>query len=319
MNYLSDFGEFQEVDSNNGGTFSHVPGQTARIPSPRSMLSCDKRSQPETWNPPGLQEMFLKTNPRSTLGSLQMPYQETHPFMTPSAAVEAPTLKSTGSQTLICWTRRLLLLWTRSSKIPTSRRRSVSENRKPPKKTGFYEEYRSPSWSATTVESLVTLIKDGTKIQCRWQEFQQMTSGKVCTHQGYESLINSKTWTTWRFIRRYRRLIIKNWRRWWKGATIRNVDYKTLTTGMGELNREPWKRVERDQLALKEEMVYVTSGKKRSQYLWRHEVEVYREKEMPEAEKPVCEIQSTAVWVLLERYLHEIAMWVLASSRMSVL
>ena len=97
------------------------------------------------------------------------------------------------SCTLRCWTRRLLLFWTRSSKIPTSRRMSVSENRKLSKKDpGFYEGDRSPSWSATTVESLVTLIKDGTKIQCRWQEFQQMTSWKVSTHQGYESPINSK-------------------------------------------------------------------------------------------------------------------------------
>ena len=38
---------------------------------------------------------------------------------------------------LWCWTRRLLLLCTRSSQIPNSRRRSVSRNRKPRKRTGF--------------------------------------------------------------------------------------------------------------------------------------------------------------------------------------
>ena len=42
MNSLSDSREFHEVESNYSGTFSHVPSQPARIPSPRSMLSCDK-------------------------------------------------------------------------------------------------------------------------------------------------------------------------------------------------------------------------------------------------------------------------------------
>ena len=35
-------------------------------------------------------------NPRSTLGSLQIPCQGTHPFMTSTAAGEAPALISTG-------------------------------------------------------------------------------------------------------------------------------------------------------------------------------------------------------------------------------
>ena len=47
------------------------------------------------------------------------------------------------------------LLWVRSSRIHTSRRRrSVSRNRKPRKRTSFYEEDRSPSWSTTTFELL---------------------------------------------------------------------------------------------------------------------------------------------------------------------
>ena len=48
-------------------------------------------------------------------------------------------------QILTCWTRILLLFWIRSSRTPTSRRRSVSRNRKPRKRTGFSEEDRSPS------------------------------------------------------------------------------------------------------------------------------------------------------------------------------
>ena len=41
------------------------------------------------------------------------------------------------SRILICWTRGLLLLWVRSSRIPTSGRRSVWKNRKPRKRKGF--------------------------------------------------------------------------------------------------------------------------------------------------------------------------------------
>ena len=38
----------------------------------------------------------LFANPRSTLESLQIPYQGTHQFLAPSAAGEAPALVSTG-------------------------------------------------------------------------------------------------------------------------------------------------------------------------------------------------------------------------------
>ena len=80
-------------------------------------------------------------------------------------------------------------LWTRSSIIPIWKRRSASRSRKPRKRTAFYEEDRSPSWS--TFEWLVLMtqywimliyslllnvmttfrnsIRDGTKFCCRWQ------------------------------------------------------------------------------------------------------------------------------------------------------
>ena len=95
MNYLNDFGEFHEVESIYSGKFSYVPSQSAMIPSPRSMPSCDKRLRPETWNPSGLQENVF-SNPRSTFKSTKTPCQGTHPFMTSSAAGEAPALISTG-------------------------------------------------------------------------------------------------------------------------------------------------------------------------------------------------------------------------------
>ena len=96
MNYLNDCGVFQEVESHYSGQFSHVPSQPARIPSPRSMRSCDKRLPRETWNPLGLQEnFFFFANPRSTLESSQVPHQGIHPLMTPGATGEAPALIST--------------------------------------------------------------------------------------------------------------------------------------------------------------------------------------------------------------------------------
>ena len=95
MNYLNDSGEFHEAESNKSGTFSHVPSQPARIPSTRSLLSCDKRLQPETWNPLGLQENVF-ANPRSTLESSQTRYRGIHQFLTPNATGEAPALISTG-------------------------------------------------------------------------------------------------------------------------------------------------------------------------------------------------------------------------------
>ena len=83
------------MESNCSGQFSHVPSQPARIPSPRSMLTCDKRLQPETWHPSELQENVF-ANPRSTLESLQTHHEGTHPFMTSSAAGQAPALIKHG-------------------------------------------------------------------------------------------------------------------------------------------------------------------------------------------------------------------------------
>ena len=132
---------------------------------------------------------------------------------------------------LRCWTRRLLVLWTRSSQIVTSRRRSASRNTKPRKRTGSHEEDGSLSWSSTTFEWLMLMtqywttqidslslfkmtmirksILDGrkfylslskipsddvleTKFYYRWQKFHPMKPWKVCANWGFVSLINSK-------------------------------------------------------------------------------------------------------------------------------
>ena len=76
--------------------FSLVPSQPARIPSPRSMPSCDRRLPPDTWNQSGSQEAFF-ANPRSTLESSQTPGRGIHQFATPCATGEVPVLISTGA------------------------------------------------------------------------------------------------------------------------------------------------------------------------------------------------------------------------------
>ena len=43
MNCMNDSGECQDIESNYSGKRSHVPSQQALIPSPRSMLSREKR------------------------------------------------------------------------------------------------------------------------------------------------------------------------------------------------------------------------------------------------------------------------------------
>ena len=96
MNYMNDSGEFQEVVSNYSGKCSHVSSQPARIPSPRSMLSCDKRLPPDTWNRSGSQENVF-ANPRATLESSQTPHRGIHQFATPNATDEVPVLTSTGA------------------------------------------------------------------------------------------------------------------------------------------------------------------------------------------------------------------------------
>ena len=98
MNYLNESGEFHEVASKYSGKFSHGPSQPARIQSPRSMLSCDKCLQPETWSPSGLQEnvfFFLQIHARRS-SHYKYLIEEFIPFMTTNAAGESPALISTG-------------------------------------------------------------------------------------------------------------------------------------------------------------------------------------------------------------------------------
>ena len=103
-------------------------------------------------------------------GTIPMPTFAPKPLTTSSTVpMEVPQNYVVGQQrqqylerifqNLRRWTRRLAWLWTRSFRIPSSKRRSVSRKRKPTKRTGFHEEDRSLSWSATKFEWLALMTQ----------------------------------------------------------------------------------------------------------------------------------------------------------------
>ena len=172
--------------------------------------------------------------------------------------------------------------------ISSSKRRSVSRSRKPRKRIGFYEEDKSPSWSTTTFELLVLMIQYWTmrlfsvtrhddniqEFDKRWDKSSivyvedsirwylgksvQIEDTWVCATQNRIGIVphgdSSKD------IDAQLSKIEDNGK---KGSS-RNFDYETLTSGTRELKQEQWSRIERDWSALKEEMVSVTSGKKKA-------------------------------------------------------
>ena len=61
LQQMQESGNFQEVESNYCGRWSHVSSQLATLPSSRSMVSRDKRMPPDTWNTSGFyRKMFLE-------------------------------------------------------------------------------------------------------------------------------------------------------------------------------------------------------------------------------------------------------------------
>ena len=144
------------------------------------------------------------------------------------------------SRILCCWMQELRPLWTRSSRIPTARKRSVWRNRKLRKRIGSFAEGRSLTWSASAfgllalmIPLLISLIllsammmfrnsiRDEMKYYCRWPRSHLMMSWKVGASWEYVSLINSKLYWNWinlKLIRINRRTIIKDWRPWWRGV-----------------------------------------------------------------------------------------------------
>ena len=113
-------------------------------------------------------------------------------------------LKVRISRILKCWTREMFLLWSRSSRIPSSKRRSVSRNSKP-KENQFlrgrqiafmiYDYFRVTRRAHDRVSDcahfpvlhFITImfrnsIQDGTKFYYLCQRFHPMISWKVCSN-----------------------------------------------------------------------------------------------------------------------------------------
>ena len=85
-----------EVESNYSGKISHVPGQRAVSPSPRSMLSRDKRLPLDTWNLSEPHENVFG-NTRPMFDSSQTPYQGILHSTIPRATGAFPVQGTTGT------------------------------------------------------------------------------------------------------------------------------------------------------------------------------------------------------------------------------
>ena len=147
------------------------------------------------------------------------------------------SIKDFQVQTLRSSTRELLQHWTKSSRIPVSRKRSVwrKSQRRPlsPRKTDRLLDLRVllGHWSQWFCRELCRPIYSccskwwysGIRFEMwrnfyyQWRKSHLMASWKVCTNSEYESLRNSRPYwncTIWRFIRRKLDLIITDWRQW---------------------------------------------------------------------------------------------------------
>ena len=96
MNSINDSGEFQELESNPGGSLSHVPSQPEVIPSSSSMLSRDKRLPFDAWNALGLQEN-VSGDQISTFGSPGNYSQGIHHHETQRETESVPRAIGTGT------------------------------------------------------------------------------------------------------------------------------------------------------------------------------------------------------------------------------
>ena len=76
INYMSDSGEFQDVESICSGKLSHVPSQPAFVPSLCGMLSRDQSLRPDTWNLLGTPGNVFDS-PRAVINSPSTPCQWT--------------------------------------------------------------------------------------------------------------------------------------------------------------------------------------------------------------------------------------------------
>ena len=168
-------------------------------------------------------------------------------------------------QTSRCWTRELPLLWTTSSRIPSSRTMSASRSRKPQKEDRFllgrqiafmiYDYLRLTGAHDTVLDYAdlfsVTLHDDNIQeFDTRWDEVLLSVKNTIRWYLGKSFQIEDM----WVRADQNRIGIVrhgassedigsqlsKSWKPWWRGEKIRNFNYETLTLGVGELNQEQW-------------------------------------------------------------------------------
>ena len=132
---------FKRKESISSRKLSHLPSQRAVVPSLRSMLGRDRSMQLDT-SQTSHQGILHSSTPRREFHTISMP--------------ESARLRVRISWVKF-WTQELLL-WIRSSRIPTTRRRSVWTNRKLRKRIGSFAEDRSLTWSTTTSGLLALMI-----------------------------------------------------------------------------------------------------------------------------------------------------------------
>ena len=100
-------------------------------------------------------------------------------------------LQARNSQLLNCWTRGLLLLWTRSSRTLTSRIRSVSRNWKPRKRTGRQIAFITGDWrSWYRINSSCDNVQE---FDTRWEE-NFIVDTKIPSDDVLESLYKLRIW-----------------------------------------------------------------------------------------------------------------------------
>ena len=177
------------------------------------------------------------------------------------------SIKGTHGPDLSCSTRELLQHWTKSSRIPASRKRSVWRKCKLTKKTVSFEEDRLLTCSTSISGSLEPTIlsrimptclqmffemivrnsiRNGTEFYCRWHKSHLMTSWKILYK--LRICVSDKLKTV---LKLYNMEIhqkkagptITDWRQWWKEVSSRIYESRILKPEMENLKQTPWSRI----------------------------------------------------------------------------
>ena len=177
-------------------------------------------------------------------------------------------------QILRCWTRRLFVLWTRSSRIPKegqsrgteSRERGPVSSRKDRSLFMTHDYFRVTRAHDAVLDyaSLfnVTLHNDNIQeFDTRWDEillcrrFHPMISSTVCTNWGHVSLFQLKAFLELYDMEIYQKISMTNYPKL-KTMVKRSIDRETSFPKLwrqtrGILKQEQWSRIERAWVALK--------------------------------------------------------------------